>query len=164
MDKKILFMSGLLSMTVIGVLAGIEEGRPAVAQQAAVATPVAFSQLEQGVESNVKDRVNYLITSPAELAQIWKMVHASGTPPTIDFSKEAVIAVFAGEKPTTGYEIGVASVADAAERIVSVTLKQPDSGCIEGQLVTTPYELAVVPSTSLPLTHKDIVTTVTCAQ
>ncbi len=164
MNNKILFTSGLFATVITGVLylthsvahAPLTEKDPSK-----VTVPV--TKLAEGSQSTVKTRVNYLITSPDEFKKLWTMVSATGTPPEIDFNTQAVIGVFAGESPTTGYAISVTKVSDAQERKVSVVLKKPDARCIEAQMVTTPWEVVAVAATSIPFTHEDIVTTTPCS-
>jgi hypothetical protein len=156
-------MSGLLSMTVIGILAGVQQGGHASASQE-LGSPVVFTELAEGTQSGMTERTNYLITSSAEFSELWQTLYGTSTPPAVDFSKDSVLALFAGEKPTTGYSIKTEAIRDAEVRTVSVMLTEPGTDCIEGQMVTTPYEIVAVPSTGLSCTHEDIVSTVSCAQ
>jgi len=128
----------------------------------ASAVAVSFTPLMQGTQSKVTRQVNYLITSSDALHELWEMVDATTTLPKIDFKTHAVVAVFAGEQPTTGYKIAVAEIEDSSARHVSITLTKPDSTCMVGQALTTPYEIVVVPTTSLPLTHEDNAITTDC--
>ncbi len=138
------------------------EGPSSIADSQQSAVIVPFTKIVSGSQSQVSRRVNYVITSSAELNELWKMVDTTATPPNIDFEKDAVIAVFAGERPTTGYAIEVSNVVDSNTRLVSITLTKPDGNCMTGQSLTTPYEIVAVPTTSLPLSHEDISTTVSC--
>ena len=126
------------------------------------ATIVPFTKIARGNTSTVTKRVNYLISSADGLDKLWKMINATSTPPAVDFNKDAVIAVFAGEKPTTGYTIAVSKIEDSGERLVSITIANPDGNCVTGQTLTTPYELIRVPATSLPLAHTNISATASC--
>lgn len=135
---------------------------PAESQQSAATVP--FTKLAEGSRSTVSRRVNYFITSASQLSELWEMVDATSTPPTIDFEKEAVIAVFAGERPTTGYAISVAKVEDSEARLVSIKIVEPDDRCIVGQSRTAPYEIVAVPATGLPLAHDDISATASCSE
>ena len=123
---------------------------------------VPFTKLVQGMQSSVPTRTNYLITSASELEKLWKMIDAKGNPPTVDFTKNAIVAVFAGQKPTAGYAIAVAAVQDTDVRTVAVVLSEPKSTCAEKRTAVTPYELVTFPKTSLPLAHKDHATTTPC--
>ena len=105
------------------------------------AASVPFTKLAQGTQSTVSERTNYLITSTSELEQLWKMIGAKGSPPTIDFNKNSVAAIFAGT---------VSRVEDTDVRTVTVIEKScplKDS--------TTPYELIALPTTLLNFTHED---------
>jgi len=134
----------------------------AVADNQSSVVSVPFTKLVQGTHSTIEKRVNYFITSPTQLSELWKMISATGTPPKVDFNKDAVIAVFAGQQPTTGYAIEVSKVLDSSSRLVSITLAKPDGNCITGQSLTAPYEIVAVPATTLPLAHEDVWTTVGC--
>ena len=169
--RHILAGSGtMVALAVIGAFL-IVYGRlgTAVPQPAAgsVAQPVSmaevpFTEITHGMKSDVTERTNYLITSSDELKSLWKLINATGTPPKIDFNKNAVIAVFAGQQPTTGYSIAVAKIEDAGARIVSVTIAQPGNNCMAGQMLTAPYDVVAVPATVLPFAHQDILTTENC--
>ena len=126
---------------------------------------VPFSEIASGTHSAVADRKNFLITSEEEFGKLWSLISATGTPPAVDFAKETVIAIFAGEKPTTGYGVMVSNVEDSAHaRMVSVTLTEPGENCIEGQAITSPYEVLKLPASSLPLSHADETVTKDCTQ
>jgi len=166
MDKKILFMSGLLSTTVIGLLATVQYPAQQVSAQANEQTIVVpFTTLVQGEQSGVKDRVNYLITSPDELSALWKTIQATGTPPTIDFTAQMVLAIFAGD--SAGASVSVAKITDLLtltkeQRLVSIVIAKPDVFCTGETAAVSPYTLVTVPVTSLSLAHEDIVTTADC--
>lgn len=131
-------------------------------QPAAVAVP--FTELARGADAPVGRRANYLITSSEQFSDLWEMIGAVEPMPDIDFSKHVVAAVFAGEKPTGGYDINVSSVMDADVRTITVTLAEPGGDCILTQAITTPYQIIKLPRTTLDFTHKDVSTTVSCAE
>jgi hypothetical protein len=147
-----LFLTGNFSSTVV----------PTTSQDQTATVTVPFTTLLSGSQSTVSTRVNYFITSPDQLSELWKMINATSTPPKVDFNKEAIIAVFAGQQPTTGYAINISKIVDSSARLVSVTIVKPDSSCITGQSFTAPFELVTVPATTLPLAHEDLSTTTKC--
>ena len=124
------------------------------------ATVVPFTKLVQGSQSTVATRVNYLITTPDQLSALWEFINATNTPPTVDFKKQSVIAVFAGK--ATSAAISVAKIEDSGARLVSITLMQPESTCPQPAESASPYEIVTVPATLLPLAHKDISKTIGC--
>lgn len=126
---------------------------------------VAFSPLAAGTHSGVTSRVNYSITSPSELALLWKMTDAQGPVPSVDFATHSVIAVFAGTAPTGGYSVAISKIMDSEQsRTVVVTFVKPGGSCILPQVETAPYEIIAVPRTALPLTHTDTEQVTSCLQ
>ena len=125
-----------------------------------VVVPVPFTKLTEGTQSVVVRRVNYVLTSPTELNELWKVVDAPGKPPKVNFKTHAVIAVFAGQEASAS--IAVAKIEDAHTRMVSIAIAKPDGPCAQVSPPASPYEIVVVPTTSLHLTHEDISTTVSC--
>ena len=128
------------------------------------AAEVAFSELVKGDQSEVTRRENYLITSHAEMQALWELLGTSRPMPTIDFDKNQVIAVFAGERPSAGHVITVTKVADSALRMVAIQIATPGPSCSAAQVVTTPYQVLLLPKTTLTLTHQDTATTTSCWQ
>ncbi len=167
MRDKILFSGVAVIAVIVGALVfvsgrgTVSNGSPTVTDyRNATATAVPFTKLVQGTTSAVSDRTNYLITSPNQLSELWKMIDAHGTPPVVDFTTHAVLAVFAGKQPDAS--IAVAKIEDANERLVSIIITKPATACAQKAVVDSPYELVAVATTSLPLTHQDIPTTVNC--
>ena len=126
------------------------------------AAPAQFVELSRGTQSMETRRVNYLISSTADLAKLWKLIDAGGQSPAVDFATRSVIAVFAGTKPTTGYDISVTGVEDGDTRVVTITLSSPDSTCLLGESLTPPYQIIELPKTALSLEHKNVSTTTNC--
>lgn len=142
-------------------LSGVQTTSTTVVPQ----TDVSFIPLVSGTQSTISKRANYVIRSDGELRELWKMLDAGGMPPVIDFSKNIVVAVFVGQESTGGYSISVSRVADSASaRTVSITLTKPGGSCILPQVLTAPYQIVELASTSLPLSHINIVTTTSCIQ
>lgn len=135
-----------------------KDSQPAAAEVAAKVVP--FTQLIQGTKSDVSVRANYIITSPTELNDLWKLINANGKPPVVDFKTQAVIAVFAGDQPSS--KIAVAKIEDSSARLVSVTITAPDSTCSQKGSTSSPFEIISVPVTSLTLKHKDIPAVESC--
>jgi hypothetical protein len=163
-----LVLGMVLVMAAIGVIVLLpgRVGAPIASPSPAVNQPppaaVTFTEIAHGSKSTVAKRVNYLIASAEDMKKLWNMVDAKGAVPTVDFTKDDIIAVFAGEEPTTGYTIEVSTIEDSTERMVKVTLGAPGGNCVTGQSITHPYQIIRVPITNLPLTHKDVSVTNDC--
>lgn len=168
MRDRIIFIIVAIVAVVIGVLVflygniGNGSSMDATSSRAEYTPPsavsVPFTKLVQGAKSDIVERVNYLITSPVELSELWKLIDATGPPPTIDFKTQMVIAVFAGKEST--YSIEVSNIEDTDSRMVSIAIAKPDGICTK--FATSTYEIVMVPITSLQFTHKDIQTTASC--
>lgn len=126
---------------------------------------IPFQKLAAGTNSDVHTRTNYLVDSPEKLAALWKLLPGAPTMPTVDFNTKTVIALFAGDRPTTGYDLSVSGITDTAStRMVHVVLNKPAASCMTGQMVTQPYVVFEVSKTNLSFSHTDTETTTNCAQ
>jgi len=136
--------------------------QPQVAVNFQAATTVPFEMIAHGEKSTVTERVNYVITTPDAFLKFWKMTDAKGAPPSIDFSKHEVIAVFAGKGANAG--IAVTKIEDTDARMVAISLTTLDTACAKktAHAGSAPYQIVVVPATTLTLTHKDSITTASC--
>ncbi|MHB8710654.1 MAG: hypothetical protein ACYC6X_03875 [Minisyncoccota bacterium] len=162
MQRSLFVIVGIaLAAAGIGAIISLFGGSasPAANSQPA-AVDVPFTDLAHGSQSTVAARVNYLITSVDQLNKLWKMISATGTPPIIDFKTNAVIAVFADKNSSAA--IAVSKIEDTNVRLVAITVMKPSSACAQKQLAASPYDIVAVPGTSLPLTHQDIPTVVSC--
>ncbi|MHB8860678.1 MAG: hypothetical protein ACYC48_03000 [Minisyncoccota bacterium] len=161
-DKSILIGLSVTAI-VIGVLifayGGIASPQQQAATVASAATVVPFTPLAQGEQTSVTERVNYLITSPTQLSELWKTMHATGTPPVVDFSTQNVLAVFAGNESSSS--IKVAKIEDSDARMVSIVIARPDGACAS-KTASSPYQLVAVAASSLPLAHEDVIATTSC--
>jgi PrcB C-terminal len=72
--------------------------------------------------------------------------------PAVDFSKEMVLAVFMGQRPTTGYAIDVTGVTPGDKAVVvSVRRTSPPPGAITGQIITSPFVFVAAPRSDRPV-------------
>ncbi len=133
-------------------------------QNQTTATLVPFTELAHGMHSTVTTRTNYLITSPSELLALWAIIDAPNQPPTVDFARNDVIAVFAGDEPTAGYDIKVSQVKDSQSRMVTVLLTKPGANCLSPHTATSPYQVIELSKTALSLAHQDQEDIVGCLQ
>lgn len=169
--KKILIVAvSIVVLISAGILALSGEGvapknvQPSVAkEQAPAVSAVPFTKITEGVRSSVQKRVNYIITSPEQLNELWKVAGIDGSIPSVDFTKDDVLAVFSGPKSVSGAAIAVARVEDSKKRMVTITLINPNEQCsVLRHATTTPYQIVAVPKTILPLFHEDETITRSC--
>jgi hypothetical protein len=73
----------------------------------------------------------------------------------VDWSREMVVAIFLGTKPTSGYRVAITDARPVEGKlVVSYTERSPGKGDITLQVLTAPYALAVVPKSTLPVEWK----------
>jgi len=166
MRNHIIVGGAIVVAIILGVLAFLYSDKAsnalssAVAENSIVPVAVPFTEIAHGTRSTVSTRTNYLITSTDQLTKLWAMIDATGTPPSIDFSKGAIIAVFMGNASST-LAIAVTKIEDGpAARGVFIMLTE--SACAVKQKNAAPYEIISVPATTLPMTHEDTITTTSC--
>lgn len=163
MQNKMILIGVAVAAIVIGVLIFAYTTQTASkANTPMTASVVPFTPLAHGEQSSVDARVNYRITSSAQLSELWHTLKAAGTPPVVDFSTHEVLAVFAG--PESSVNIAVAKIEDTNQRMVSIALEKPAGSCAKKQVAASQYEIVAVPATALPLTHEDVVTTADCPE
>ena len=137
-----------------------------VATASLTATPVAFVVLETGGNAqDAEERKNIAARDQESFDRLWKMAHGAQeiAAPEIDFSKEYVVGVFAGRKPSGGHAIAVTDIQDLGdERTITVALTVPGSGCVVTDMLTTPYQLIRVPVSMHYLRAVDATVTTPC--
>ncbi len=105
-------------------------------------------------------RKNYAIYDANEFANFWKKAHGNdGTPvPSVDFTKNYVVGVFAGTVSTAGYTIAVSKVTDSSSsRSIEVVIDEPGSDCSVIEEQTNPYQFVSVPFSDVTaLSHTDV--------
>ncbi|MES2995170.1 MAG: protease complex subunit PrcB family protein [Patescibacteria group bacterium] len=132
-----------------------------------IETDVTFSVLDSGANaSDMAERKNYAARDQESFLRVWKLAHGDDkmAVPSIDFSKEYVIGVFAGTKSSGGHVIEVTKVTDAGDtRTVSISQMEPGAGCTVTDALTQPYQLIRVPISMRYLEAVDTVTKIPCA-
>ena len=111
---------------------------------------VTTRTIEKGDQSNVDDSRHVLVRTDAEWSRLWQQ-HATGRPkPSIDFSKEMVVGLFMGSRPTAGFSTAVVSTtAGNGALIVRYTETFPPPGGVTAQVLTFPYHLVAIPKTDV---------------
>jgi hypothetical protein len=84
--------------------------------------------------------------SPAEWSTLWSQHAGDRARPAVDFSKEMVVAVFLGTRPTAGFSVEVVSARqEGATLIVSYRESRPQPGAVAAQVLTSPFHFVAVP-------------------
>jgi hypothetical protein len=90
---------------------------------------------------------------------------AAGGPPTVDFSKDMVIAAVMPLQRSGGYRVQIERVTEYADRIeAEVVEHSPGPDCFTTSVITRPFDVVQVPRRDgKPVTFKERRTTSGCA-
>jgi hypothetical protein len=110
--------------------------------------------LAKGASSGIKDSRRALIKDASAWDKCWSqhagMLKPATAAPSVNFSKEMVIAATMGTRRTGGYGIEISSVEKTAHKLkVFVKETSPPPGMMSIQILTSPYCFAAVPKTAL---------------
>ncbi|HIL36140.1 MAG TPA: protease complex subunit PrcB family protein [Planctomycetes bacterium] len=115
-------------------------------------TELAFESLSQGATSGVEDTHIVLARNPSEWNALWIAVNSASlsakAAPEVDFSKEMVIGVFLGQRPTAGFGVMVLGCTiEKGMLSVQVRESKPPTGQAQATMVTRPYQLVKLAKT-----------------
>ncbi len=108
--------------------------------------PTPIRTLDKGLDSNIDAARQAAVRTPAEWDALWRAHGGERTRPAVDFSKELVVAVFLGSRPTAGFSVDIVGTRDeGAGLIVQYRETRPPPGAIVAQVLTMPYHIVAVP-------------------
>ena len=86
-----------------------------------------------------------IVDDAAEWNTFWDQ-HAGGVPPTVDFTQDVVLAVFAGYRSTGGFSLAITAVDLSVATLDVSSLEQaPGPGCFVTLALTQPFHFVSVP-------------------
>jgi hypothetical protein len=117
--------------------------KPAPAKQPAAdeARREDYKIIIQGDQSRIDEPFLFVARDAKTYAHLQTLVENLPDSSTVDFTKEAVVAAFAGTKPTPGWEVLIRKLSDR----ILIDLSAPRKDRMYAQVLTTPFKVAVVP-------------------
>ena len=108
---------------------------------------VEFTVLATGTMSaHEGGRAVELIMNQDEWQRTWSIIGADRPAPDVNFTTQAVVVAFQGQRPTGGYGISVRSIRrDGTVLAVSVEERRPASGDVTTQVITSPFVAVSIP-------------------
>jgi len=95
--------------------------------------------------------------TPEEWQKLWLTHNFDAPPPAVDFSKEMVVAVFMGSRPTAGFAVEIAAVReDGGALVVQYRETRPRPDMMQAQVITSPCHLAAIPKRDGPVRFEKI--------
>ena len=109
-------------------------------------TAVSIHSIDKGAMSRIDGARQAVVRSAAEWSTLWSQHAGERARPEVDFSKEMVVAVFLGTRPTAGFSVEIVGAREeGATLIVSYREARPQPGSVTAQVLTSPYHLVAVP-------------------
>lgn len=106
----------------------------------------SFANLLKGNISGQQLGRQVTARTAAEWKALWKDHAPEAKMPDVDFSKQMVVGIFLGSKPSEGYDVEIVGVREEGkDLIVEYVEKQPARGTLAAQILTEPFHLVTVP-------------------
>lgn len=135
--------------TALFVQIGIRDATEAASAAAQVSMSVQV--LANGAQSlyeatTVETRLSSSVT---EFDAVWQLAAGAQIPapaaPSVDFTKQKVVTVFMGQRPTGGYGLRLISSAPRRGGLrLLLEVSQPGAGLVQSQVITSPYLMVTV--------------------
>jgi protease stability complex PrcB-like protein len=134
----------LLALTlVVGLVQPPGAARPNIPMMTEMPT---MKTIDKGDHSNMDDAKQIAVKTEAAWKQLWQQHSPDRPRPAVDFTKEMVVGVFLGSRPTAGYKIEIVSATETnGTLVVRYREAPPPRGMMTAQVVTSPYHLVTVP-------------------
>ncbi len=123
------------------------------------------NQTISGYSSGIIQPLEKVISDQKTWEEYWnrhqKGASEKGSLPVIDFEKNQIIAVFAGNQPTAGFRVDITRVLltqweNAPARVVRYRVSGPPEGVMAATVITQPFCIKIVPKTDGPTFFRKI--------
>jgi hypothetical protein len=110
---------------------------------------VSFASIASGATSGITIGRKALVRDSEDWAALWAE-HIRGVsgplpPPQVDFSQEAVIAIFLGTRPTGGFSVTIRRVERERDGLMVYFREvRPAKGVLVSQVLTQPFHIVLV--------------------
>ena len=105
-----------------------------------------MTTIDRGQTTWIDSPRQVVARTPEEWAKLWKAHAPDRQLPAVDFSKDMVVAVFLGSRPTAGYGVEIVGTKEVdGALVIQYRQKQPPAGAITAQVITTPYVIVTMP-------------------
>jgi hypothetical protein len=117
---------------------------------------IDFTTIAHGIWCAYRKANQIIIRDREQWEDIWNQVFSETVPPPpvkeVDFLHEIVIAVFVGEKRSTGYSVEIVSIHTQPSQvngsmslIVKTKYREPSKGEVVGDALTQPHHIVKIP-------------------
>ena len=105
--------------------------------------------VDKGDRSQIMSAREAVVRTAAEWDALWRAHLPARPPAAVDFSKDMVVAVFLGSRPTPGYGVTIVSAAEDGN-VLRVRYREtsPPPDAIAAQVITYPYLVVAIPKSA----------------
>ena len=119
--------------------------------------PPQLRTVGKGPVSAIEQARQVTVRSAADWEKLWKENGANAPLPAVDFSREMVVGVFLGRRPTAGYGVEtVRAIGNSSALVVEYVETAPSRDSITAQILTAPYHLVAIPKHDGAVTFKKV--------
>jgi hypothetical protein len=105
--------------------------------------------VDKGDFSNIDEARQVVVRTDADWRALWRQHGGERAMPAVDFSKEIVVGVFMGSRPTAGYDIAITKTLEKDGTVwVFYRERMPARGLVLAQVLTFPFHLVAIPKTA----------------
>jgi len=121
----------------------------AIFQAGAGAHGTPVMTIEKGHESAIDASRQATARTQAEWVKLWKSHSWDRKVPKVDFTKDMVVGVFLGSRPTAGYDVEIVATRQQGDvLVVEYRETKPARDAMTAQILTAPYHLVAVPKSA----------------
>jgi uncharacterized membrane protein len=108
---------------------------------------VSIDTIAKGDGSRVVEPRRFVVRDPQSFAAVWAAHAGPDAPaPQVDFDTRMVAAVFAGQRPTPGFEVDITGTRREGDSLVVIVDETvPDPSLAAAQLIVSPYHVVSLP-------------------
>jgi hypothetical protein len=120
---------------------------PSVVAMAQIGPPPRV--LDKGDRTQVMFAREAVVRTAAEWDALWRAHLPTRQPAAVDFSKNMVVGVFLGSRPTPGYGVTIVSAVEEGN-VLRVRYREtsPPADAIAAQVITFPYQIVAIPKSA----------------
>jgi hypothetical protein len=145
----------LLATLLLAALAGCSSPRSSPGHK------LTWRTLSRGLSSGLVQPGHHVIRDPTAYFKLWAdhaaEVPRAALPPAVDFSREMVVAVALGQRPTGGYMVEIVDVVLRGRTArVLVAERVPRPGVLQIQMATQPYQFIALPALNARIEFRNV--------
>jgi hypothetical protein len=115
---------------------------------AAAATVPSVNTIARGQFTRIDSPQQIVARTADQWIALWRAHAPDREPPAVDFSKDMVVGVFLGSRPTAGFRVEIVGIrADPGKTVVLYRETRPPSGAITAQVITAPFHIVTLAAT-----------------